>query len=78
MWNPVRSVKEAIERKMIMNFIKTYVMHWGNYVAFLFTIISFLEPSIRAFDAANPHSFMAQVFIVLLTLYHSRRPGDKV
>lgn len=77
MWNPIRSIREAIERRMIMNFLKKYIAHWGNIAALVFVLISFLEPSMQAYDKANPHSFMAQIFIVLLALYHARAPKDK-
>lgn len=60
-----------------MSFFKKYVMQWKNLVPILFTVLSFLTPSIRAYDTANPHTFLAQVFIVMLALLHTTAPKDK-
>lgn len=78
MWNPVQSIKEALERKMIKTFLVNYVMHWKNVIPVLFTILSFLEPSIRAYDVANPHTFLAQVFTMLIWMLHTSAPKDKI
>lgn len=74
MWNPITSVKDAIERRIIMSFLKKY---WGTISAIAVPLIAFLEPSIHAYIAANPHALLGIVMGALLTLYHSSAPKDK-
>lgn len=74
MWNPARSAEEAIERKIIMNFLKKY---WGSIAAVAVPLIAFLEPSIHAYEATHPHTLLAVAMGALLTMYHSTAPKDK-
>ena len=74
MWNPAKAIEIAIERKIIMNFLKKY---WGTIAAIAVPLIGFLEPSIHLYISQNPHAFVALVMGALLTLYHSSAPKDK-
>jgi hypothetical protein len=73
MW-PVGAIKIAVERRLIMNFLKKY---WGTISAIAIPMIAFLEPSLHAYAVANPNALVAVIIGALLTMYHSTAPKDK-
>lgn len=67
-------IERLVVKEAVMNFLKK---HWGRIVAIGGPLISFLLPSLHAYEASHPKTLVAVAIGAMLALYESTAPKDK-
>lgn len=60
-----------------MNLIKKYIAKWPHLAVAAGYALAFLEPSLRAWIAANPKSTGAVIAGAVIAAYHATAPKDR-
>lgn len=67
-----------VERLFVKNFLSHLLSHWPAHLVWVFPVIAFLTPSLKAYEAAHPGAEISQaigIFLVVIARYIAPNVG---